>query len=178
MGDVDPPADEVDLAATTLARTLGASAPAATGPGRSRVRTRTRRAGVSSSGAGPDARDPQPVGVGVEQFLLDRGWQVTAVGATLVSRWPEIVGAEVAGHVACETFTPGEAGGGGELVLRADSTAWATQTRLLLATVHARVTEAVGTGVVTRIRVLGPAAPTRSPGRLRVPGRGPRDTYG
>jgi predicted nucleic acid-binding Zn ribbon protein len=191
VGEVDPgaedqgvvrpgpaPTEQVDLAATTLARTLGATAPGGTGPGRSRSRGRAGRAGVSSSGAGPDARDPQPVGVGVEQFLVDRGWQVSAVGATLVSRWPEIVGAEVAGHVACETFTPGAAGAGGELVLRADSTAWATQTRLLLASLHARVNEAVGPGVVTRIRVLGPAAPTRSPGRLRVPGRGPRDTYG
>jgi predicted nucleic acid-binding Zn ribbon protein len=114
----------------------------------------------------------------VEQFLVDRGWQVSAVGATLVSRWADIVGADVATHVACETFNPGESGRGGELVLRADSTAWATQTRLLLATVHARINEAVGPGVVARIRVVGPAAPPRSPGRLRVPGRGPRDTYG
>lgn len=171
-------ADEPDLAAATLARTLGAAG-AAAGPTGSRGRApRTGRSPRSTSGPAADARDPQLVGSGVEQFLTERGWQDTALGATLVTRWPEIVGADVAAHVTCESFTPGEGRVGGELLVRADSTAWATQTRLLLASVHARITEVVGAGVVARIRVLGPAAPTRPPGRLRVPGRGPRDTYG
>ena len=65
----------------------------------------------------------------------------------------------------------------GVLRLRADSTAWATQMRLLSGTVLRKLSEAVGAGVVQRIEVRGPTPP-RQRGAWRVPGRGPRDTYG
>ena len=164
-----------DLAAATLARTVGSS--------RSRTTAASPRRRPRASSAGPDSRDPQLVGEGINRLLAERGWEHTASGAALVGRWADIVGPEVAAHVVCETFTPGTAPDGsgdgpGQLVLRADSTAWATQMRMLLPTVRTRIEEVVGPGVVGRISILGPNAPTRSPGRLRVPGRGPRDTYG
>lgn len=92
--------------------------------------------------------------------------------AALRARWAEVVGAEVADHVVPEGFEDAV------LTLRADSTAWATQVRLLLADLHRVVDEAVGGGVVRGLRVVGPQAPSWSAGPRRVKGRGPRDTYG
>ena len=57
-------------------------------------------------------------------------------------------------------------------------TAWATQMRLLLSTVLARIETEVGAGVVTEIVVRGPGGPSWRKGPLSAGGRGPRDTYG
>jgi predicted nucleic acid-binding Zn ribbon protein len=67
------------------------------------------------------------------------------------------------------------------LVLVAESTAWATQLRLLTRTLQAKLREQVGPEVVTSIVVRGPAQPDwrKGPRRVQGPGaRGPRDTYG
>lgn len=66
----------------------------------------------------------------------------------------------------------------GELTVQADSTAWATQLRLLQRQLLAKIAAGVGDGVVKRLRVQGPTAPSWRHGPRRVPGRGPRDTYG
>ena len=66
----------------------------------------------------------------------------------------------------------------GELTIEAESTAWATQLRLLAGRLLTRITRDVGRDVVTRIHVHGPAAPSWAKGPKRVRGRGPRDTYG
>ena len=67
----------------------------------------------------------------------------------------------------------------GPLPVRADSTAWATQLRLLESSLMGRLAEEVGEGTVAELRVVGPGAPSWSRGRHRVQdGRGPRDTYG
>jgi predicted nucleic acid-binding Zn ribbon protein len=42
----------------------------------------------------------------------------------------------------------------------------------------AKIAAAVGDGVVTSLKVTGPAAPSWRKGPRRVAGRGPRDTYG
>ena len=62
--------------------------------------------------------------------------------------------------------------------MRADSTAWATQVRLLAPTLLRRLAEELGEGVVERVAVGGPVGPSWRKGLRRVPGRGPRDTYG
>jgi predicted nucleic acid-binding Zn ribbon protein len=64
------------------------------------------------------------------------------------------------------------------LVLRAESTSWATQVRLLMGTVRTAIDQAIGAGVVTKVTVKGPTAPSWKSGPRSVPGRGPRDTYG
>jgi len=88
-------------------------------------------------------------------------------------RWPQIVGTDVAAHCTPETFTDGK------LLVRTDSTAWATQLTLLAPTVVRRLNEELGDGTVTVIDVLGPHGPSwkRGPRSVRD-GRGPRDTYG
>ena len=132
----------------------------------------SRRSASPRSGAYPDDRDPQLLGATLDRLAADRGWETElAVGAVL-GRWERIVGAEVAAHCVPETFHDGS------LLVRADSTAWATQVRLLSSTLLARLAEEVGPGTVTTVRVVGPDAPSWRRGRLRVAGRGPRDTYG
>ena len=158
-----------DLAAISLARARG------------RARSAPRRASVPQqrrSGSGPDGRDPQLVGAALDRLIEDRGWEQATSGASLIARWAEIAGTDVADHVSCEAFTPGEQGAPGELVLQAESTAWATQMRLLQPQILARISDVVGAGVVGRLRILGPAAPSWRAGPRHVPGRGPRDTYG
>jgi len=117
-------------------------------------------------------RDPREVGAILDTFLSEQGWQSTSAIAAISASWPQIVGPEVAEHVQVESVVDGQ------LRLVADSTAWATQVRLLADTVLAQVHEAVGSQTVDAISVRGPNAPSWRAGPRVVKGRGPRDTYG
>jgi len=154
-------------AARRATRRGGAASRAGTPPAR---RVAGRRGGWS--GARPDDRDPQPFGDLMRRLVDDRGWAGTVTSAAVAARWDILVGPEIAARCQPESLRDGE------LVLAAQSTAWATQLRLLVPTLMTRITAELGTGVVTRIRVHGPAAPSWRKGPLRVNGRGPRDTYG
>jgi len=139
--------------------------------GRGRTaRPATRRRGYS--GAGPDPRDPQPFGAILERLVKARGWGRPAAEATVFGAWERVVGPDIAAHSRPVKLE------GGELTVEAESTAWATQLRMLAGTLLVRIAAAVGHNVVTRLRVHGPAAPSWSRGPRRVRGRGPRDTYG
>ena len=135
-------------------------------------RRRRRVSPEQRSGAHPDERDPQLLGPTLDRLIADRGWETDAAVGGVLGRWPAIVGPEVAGHAVPLAFDDGE------LVVGADSTAWATQIRLLAPTLLARLAEDLGAGVVTSVTVRGPAAPSWKKGLLAVRGRGPRDTYG
>jgi predicted nucleic acid-binding Zn ribbon protein len=87
-------------------------------------------------------------------------------------RWATLVGDDVAAHCTPQTLTEGE------LLVVAESTAWATQLRLLAPQILAKLRASVGGDVVTRLRVVGPTAPSWKKGPRTVRGRGPRDTYG
>jgi predicted nucleic acid-binding Zn ribbon protein len=106
--------------------------------------------------------------------MLDaEGWTLAAATGSVFGRWAQIVGADLAAHTTPETLTDGE------LTVAADSTAWATQVRLLAAQLVRRLNQELGDGTVRRVKVHGPASGTRKPGEWRVRGsRGPRDTYG
>ena len=133
---------------------------------------RPRRLGPLRSGSGPDARDPMPFGDAIRRLVEQRGWQDTNAAATVVGDWDRLVGPEIAEHCRPSGLVDGE------LVLVAESSAWATQLRLLTRTLQARLSAQVGEGVVTSIVVRGPAQPDWRKGPRRVRGRGPRDTYG
>lgn len=130
------------------------------------------RGGRGRQRSGASSRDPQLVGSVVEDFLAETGWEGSAALARLAASWPEVVGPDVAAHVVVESWTDGE------LVLRADSTAWATQVRLLTDSLRRQIEQAVGEGLVRGITVRGPDAPSWRAGPRVVKGRGPRDTYG
>lgn len=125
-----------------------------------------------SSGAHPDDRDPQTVDAALGRFVLDQGWETELRVHGVFARWEAIVGREVGQHVRPESYADGR------LVVRAGSTAWATQVTLLAPDLVRRLNEVLGDGTVTSIDVQGPRPPSWSRGRLRVKGRGPRDTYG
>lgn len=130
--------------------------------------------GIASgiTGPGPSRRDPQPLGPIAARVAAQHGWTAPLGVAGVVGRWREVVGDQVADHCQVETFD------GHELVIRASSTAWATQVRLLLPQLERRLAEEVGEGTVTSIVVLGPGGPSWKHGLRSVRGRGPRDTYG
>jgi predicted nucleic acid-binding Zn ribbon protein len=163
-----------DAAKEALARARAAAAAAP----RSRSGPRPSTGSTARSGARSDDRDPQLLGTSVDRLLRDRGWTEPAAVGGLTGRWAEIVGADVAEHVRPETFEQAADGRGLMLVLRADSTAWATTLTYMLPQVRARIDAELGTGVVRDISILGPASPSWKHGRLAAPGRGPRDTYG
>jgi len=120
----------------------------------------------------PRRDDPQLLTSAIDGLLNQRGWQQQAAMGSVFGRWAQIVGADLAAHTRPDSFADGE------LAVTADSTAWATQVRLLAPVLVKRLNEEVGDGSVRRVKVRGPAPP-RQRGAWRVPGgRGPRDTYG
>ncbi|WP_307793757.1 DUF721 domain-containing protein [Actinotalea soli] len=124
------------------------------------------------SGAGRDGRDPALLGDTLSRLAAERGWRTELSVGSVVGRWREVVGDQVADHCTPETFEDGV------LVVRTDSTTWATNLRLLGPTLLSRLAEEVGPDVVVEVQVLGPSGPSWKRGQRRVPGRGPRDTYG
>jgi predicted nucleic acid-binding Zn ribbon protein len=79
--------------------------------------------------------------------------------------WADIVGPQVAAHTRPDSFDEGE------LVVLADSDAWAAQVKLLTPQLLRRLAEELGAGTVRRVRVRGPAGRPRR-GGLRVRGSG------
>jgi predicted nucleic acid-binding Zn ribbon protein len=147
--------------------------PNAPGVVTSRTRSPRRRGSGQLSGPGPDPRDPAPLGDLAQGLFRDNGWTQPLAAARLQALWPQIVGPTVAEHATPETFDPQTA----TLQVRTSSTAWAESLRLMLPDLRREIDAAVGQGVVRDIRIDGPVARTFR-GRLRVRGRGPRDTYG
>lgn len=172
---VEPEAERAASAArAAVQRARAAAAARGLRPG-SRGRHRAAGSGPAPAGASSgdrDDRDPQALGTGLERLMAERGWQVDVAVGGVMGRWPRIVGPEVAAHCSPVTF------GDHVLVVRADSTAWATQVRLLVPTLLRRLAEELGDDVVQQVQVHGPAAPSWRRGRRSVRGPGPRDTYG
>lgn len=124
------------------------------------------------SGPAPDDRDPQDMQSTLDRLVADRGWGTDLAVAGAVARWPLVVGERVAAHAVAEEFDDGV------LTVRADSTSWAKEVKLLAPNIVAALAKELGHQRVTRIVVRGPSAPTWKHGHRVVRGRGPRDTYG
>lgn len=117
--------------------------------------------------------DPARFGAAIEDLLKLRGWEHDARVHAVMARWPEIAGPEIADHCVPASLRDGE------LSLTAESTAWATQLRLLAGKIKDRVNADLGAAVVRSVKVSGPSSGRRTPGAWRVSGgRGERDTYG
>lgn len=130
---------------------------------------RRRRSGHSRQDFG---RDPQGLSNVVDRLVKERGWTAPVAVGSVMAQWDQLVGPEIAAHCQPDSFADTT------VAVRCDSTAWATQLRLLSPNLLAKLDTELGQGVVTKIHVMGPAAPSWRKGNRAVSGRGPRDTYG
>jgi predicted nucleic acid-binding Zn ribbon protein len=162
----EPPHDPTGLnLARTVARSVGA---------RRRRRTPMKRStDPQVSGARPDDRDPKLLSAAVDDLVRAKGWTTDINVHTLLARWPLLVGPVNAAHSRPEAYADAV------LTVRTDSTAWATQLRMMAPQLVALLNDHLGDGTITRVAILGPDAPSWKKGRRAVrDGRGPRDTYG
>ncbi|OWA23779.1 hypothetical protein B9W61_18435 [Streptomyces sp. CS057] len=173
-GPKPPEVSGVDLARVALraakeqARARGAAA---------QQKRQARRGGGLRSGARSDGRDPQMLGSAISRLITERGWETPAAVGGVMGRWPQIVGDDLAKH--CVPLRYDDDPAARVLTVSCDSTAWATQLRLLAPQLVARLNADLGQGTVRMIKVVGPGGPERRYGPLRAPGsRGPGDTYG
>ncbi|EIV95066.1 DUF721 domain-containing protein, partial [Frankia sp. QA3] len=134
------------------------------------VPRRPRLPGIASPGR--EWRDPVSFGAAISRLLAARGWQAQANDAGVLARWDVIVGPDIADHCIPVSLRDGD------LELVAESTAWATQLRMLSRQILGILHRELGPQVVRRITVRGPTAPSWRHGPIRTGGRGPRDTYG
>jgi predicted nucleic acid-binding Zn ribbon protein len=135
---------------------------------------RTDRNRGGYSGARPDpARDPHRLGSLLPGAMAELGWERPMADARVFAQWPALVGADIAAHCAPQSLRDGQ------LRITAESTAWATQLRLLAGRLLARLVAELGSDVVRSVVITGPTGPSWKHGMWSVRGaRGPRDTYG
>ncbi|WP_404288303.1 DUF721 domain-containing protein [Glutamicibacter arilaitensis] len=141
---------------------------------RVKKRQASRRGFAAPKGAAPEgsARDPHAIGEIVNRMSKSRGWNTQVAVGSVLGRWAGLVGEDVAAHCKPESFEDTV------VIVRCDSTSWATQLRLLSHQILKKIDAELGPGIVTVIKVLGPNAPSWRHGMRTVAGRGPRDTYG
>jgi len=166
----------MDLVRRALEEARGAARSQGKEVGRGR-RSPTARRGSGGgrrawSGPGPDRRDPQPLGNAARELAKSRGWSPRVAEGTVFAQWPVVVGEQIAEHANPTALRDGV------LSVAAESTAWATQLRMVQAQLLAKIAAAVGDGVVTALKITGPEPPSWRKGPRHISGRGPRDTYG
>ena len=135
-------------------------------------RTTTQGGRRRWSGPGEDSRDPQPLGRVARELTNTNGWSPKVAEGTVFAQWATVVGDQISEHAQPTVLRDGV------LSVSAESTAWATQLRLVQAQLLAKIAAAVGDGVVTALKITGPTAPSWRKGDRHISGRGPRDTYG
>lgn len=129
-----------------------------------------KRAPKSSRSAATDG--PTLLGDVLGEVIEEQHWNRELNLRHLISRWPTLVGTVNAEHCEPEAYADGV------LVVRAESSTWATSLRTIAPQLVAILNENLGQGAVQRVQVIGPQAPSWKKGRRSVSGRGPRDTYG
>ena len=170
--------DRAARAASALDRAKADAIARGNGPAAAADNYPQRQAGAGSPTASARTRrprrdDPAPLDAAIDGLIAETGWELAVAAGSVFGRWAQIVGADLAAHTAPDGLADGE------LTVTADSTAWATQLRLLAGELVRRLNVELGDGTVRRVKVRGPVAPSRRPGEWRVRGgRGPRDTYG
>ena len=117
-------------------------------------------------------RDPVGLGDVVDSLAADLGWTVSLVQSDLMASWVQLAGEKNAEHSYPERITDGI------LAIRCDSTAWATQLRMMRSRLLVNAAEYFPEAGITSIHFYGPDAPSWNHGPRSIPGRGPRDTYG
>ena len=124
------------------------------------------------SGPGTSARDPRMLGSIVNSLVVHRGWKTPVNVSSVLADWASLVGEGNAEHTWPESFEDTV------VRVRCDSTAYATQLRLLQSQILRTFADRLGEGIVTKLDIHGPVGHSWKKGRWTVQGRGPRDTYG
>ena len=147
-------------------KTLFTGAPART---RRAKRERTDETASVPYGTG---RDPKGVADVMDALTAQLGWTSALAQSDLLEGWRELAGEETARHAVPDQIVDGV------LVVRCESTAWATQLRMMRSELLARIADRFPDADIESIRFQGPDAPSWKRGPRSIPGRGPRDTYG
>jgi predicted nucleic acid-binding Zn ribbon protein len=148
----------LELARQALAQAKADALKRGTLPGAQGKRRSVHRGGKTAGRGG----DPKSFGAAIKDLLSDRGWEQKAAVGGVFGDWSRIVGPELAEHTTPRRLEEGE------LTIAADSTAWATQLRLLASTLLRRLNEELGDGTVRRVKVVGPSSGPRRTGQWRV----------
>lgn len=119
-----------------------------------------------------DGRDPHGIGDVIDGLASKMGWTSPLARSDLLVSWPAIVGAETAEHSIPSGIVDGL------LTVKCDSTAWATQLRLMRSQITTTIADNFPDAGIESVRFEGPNAPSWKRGPRSIPGRGPRDTYG
>ena len=90
---------------------------------------------------------PKALGDVVKGLSSTHGWGARLRGARVHALWEQIAGEDLARHVTPVRLA------GGVLVVRAESSAWATQVQYLSAALVQRANEVLGEGEVTTVTV-------------------------
>lgn len=135
-------------------------------------RRRTRKKPPTEDLAFTPGRDPEAMSDIFPHVAGDLGWEDSLATARLFVEWRDIVGQNTADHAVPVTVTERQ------LTIQASSSAWATQLRLMRHELLSALAEKIPELTIDTIQVLAPGAPSWKNGPRRVPGRGPRDTYG
>lgn len=168
VGD-DPASPDLAAGALRSARAIAAGR----GTGRPARLSRRRSPGGGYSGARPDERDPALLGKILGNTMAELGWVAPLAQARLMGQWASVVGSDIAAR--CQPVSLVD----GELKVSAESTAWATQLRLMAPQILARIARELPAGLVTKLIITGPSAPSWKHGPWSMHGgRGARDTYG
>lgn len=117
-------------------------------------------------------RDPEGLGAVMDSLTSGLGWSSPLARSEILASWVEIAGSETAEHSAPVGIEDGV------LTVKCDSTAWATQLRLMRVPIMNRIVSRYPDAGINSVRFEGPGAPSWKRGPKSVPGRGPRDTYG
>lgn len=117
-------------------------------------------------------RDPKGISDVLGALTSQLGWDSPLAQSELVANWTELAGEETANHsspVGIEN---------GVLTVQCESTAWATQLRLMRVDIMTHIAVRYPEAGIESIRFLGPNVPSFKRGPRSVQGRGVRDTYG
>jgi predicted nucleic acid-binding Zn ribbon protein len=135
-----------------------------------RKRAKNRKEGATVPfGAG---RDPRGIDDILDGLTTRLGWTSPLARAELLDSWAELAGAETAQHSQPVSIEDGV------LTVRCDSTAWATQLRLMRGQITTSIARRFPEAGIESVKFDGPNAPSWKAGPRSIPGRGPRDTYG
>lgn len=143
------------------------------GPSARTQRTRRGRDG-GEPGSEPFGvgRDPRGLGSIMDALTTELGWDSELDKAELIGVWAELVGEDTAARSQPLGIEDGV------LTVQCDSTAWATQLRLMRVELLTAIAQRYPRAGIQSIRFNGPDVPSWKYGRRSTQWRGPRDTYG